>query len=165
MQKHLLYLAFGTNLGEKYKNIEDAYSETEKRIGEMISRSSFYVTDPQGFESNNEFVNTVCAVSTALSLHEVFVATQKIEKMLERTHKSQQKQYADRIIDVDILMYDDLIVKTAELTIPHDQLHKRFFVLMPFAEIAPQVIHPVFRKSILQLAKELEGSDNQNIVV
>lgn len=165
MQKHLLYLAFGTNLGEKYKNIEDAYSETEKRIGEIISQSAFYVSDPHGFESKNKFVNTVCAISTPLPLHEVFVTTQEIEKKLGRTDKSRQKQYTDRIIDIDILMYDDWIVKTVELTIPHDQLHKRRFVLVPFAEIAPQVVHPVFGKSILQLAKELDDSDNHNDMI
>ena len=89
---------------------------------------------------------------------EVLQETQEIEKKLGRTNKSHDKLYADRLIDIDILLFDNLIIEEAGLIVPHPRFHLRDFVLTPFAEISPNTIHPVFDKSILQLKNELEQS-------
>jgi 2-amino-4-hydroxy-6-hydroxymethyldihydropteridine diphosphokinase len=150
-----LFLGFGSNLGSKKENILNAYSEIEKRIGKIISRSAFYITNPQGFESANYFLNSACEVECGMDVYSAFVETQFIEKLIGRTSKSNNGIYSDRIIDIDILLADDLVIDTPELTIPHPLLHTRRFVLEPLAEIAPDYIHPILHKTILQLLNEL----------
>lgn len=150
-----LFLGFGSNLGSKKENILNAYSEIEKRIGKIISRSAFYITNPQGFESVNYFLNSACEVECSMDVYSAFVETQFIEKLIGRTSKSNNGIYSDRIIDIDILLADDLVIDTPELTIPHPLLHTRRFVLEPLAEIAPDYIHPILHKTILQLLNEL----------
>ena len=151
-----LFLGFGSNLGSKKENILNAYSEIEKRIGKIISRSAFYITNPEGFESENYFLNSACEVECKIDIYSALAETQFIEKQIGRTSKSKNGIYSDRIIDIDILLADDLIIDTPELTIPHPLLHKRRFVLEPLAEIAPDYIHPIFHKTILQLLSELD---------
>ncbi len=151
-----LFLGFGSNLGCKKENILNAYAEIEKRIGKIISRSAFYITNPEGFESENYFLNSACEVECKIDIYSAFAETQFIEKQIGRTSKSKNGIYSDRIIDIDILLADDLIIDTPELTIPHPLLHKRRFVLEPLAEIAPDYIHPIFHKTILQLLSELD---------
>jgi 2-amino-4-hydroxy-6-hydroxymethyldihydropteridine diphosphokinase len=150
-----LFLGFVSNLGFKKENILNAYSEIEKRIGKIISRSAFYITNPQGFESVNYFLNSACEVECGMDVYSAFVETQFIEKLIGRTSKSNNGIYSDRIIDIDILLADDLVIDTPELTIPHPLLHTRRFVLEPLAEIAPDYIHPILHKTILQLLNEL----------
>ena len=154
---HQVFLAFGSNLGDKQKNIERAYTEIEKRMGNIVSKSAFCITKPQGFQSDNNFINSVCKVITSMDFHTVLQETQAIEKNLGRTRKSQNQEYADRVIDIDILLFDNLIMEEPDLIIPHPRFHLRNFVLTPFAEISPNTVHPVFDKSILQLKNELEA--------
>jgi 2-amino-4-hydroxy-6-hydroxymethyldihydropteridine diphosphokinase len=151
-----MFLGLGSNLGFKKENILNAYSEIEKRIGKIISRSAFYITNPQGFKSKNYFLNSACEVECNINVYSAFVETQFIEKQIGRTSKSKNGIYSDRIIDIDILFADNLIIDTPELTIPHPRLHTRRFVLEPLAEIAPDYIHPIFHKTILQLLSELD---------
>lgn len=148
---HDVYFGLGSNLGDKEANLKLAIEKIEEQIGEVFSTSAFYVTEPVGFESDNTFLNAVCAVRTKLSAEEALSVSKSIEKAIGRLKKSVNKQYADRIIDIDILLYDDLVLKTEELTIPHPHLHERDFVLTPLKEIASNFIHPVFRKRIGEL--------------
>jgi len=150
-----IFLGLGSNLGDKEKNIEEAYRRIEERIGKIVSKSAFYVTRPEGFLSENWFVNTVCEVVSDMPVDEVFAITQTIEKQLGRTKKSENGNYADRVIDIDMLMVDDCIIDTPELTVPHPRMHLRRFVLVPFAEIAPDVVHPVLKQSIHDLLEKL----------
>ncbi|MDN5296753.1 MAG: hypothetical protein PWQ71_859, partial [Bacteroidota bacterium] len=92
-----LFLGFGSNLGSKKENILNAYSEIEKRIGKIISRSAFYITNPQGFESANYFLNSACEVECSMDVYSAFVETQLIEKLIGRTSKSNNGMYSDRI--------------------------------------------------------------------
>ncbi len=158
MKKHRIFLGLGSNLGDKQKNIERAYKLIKKRIGKIVSKSAFYISEPVGFESDNEFLNSVCEVVTLMSVYEILQETQEIEKEIGRVNKSQRGEYLDRIIDIDILMYDDIIIEEPSLIVPHPQFHIRSFVLIPFAEISPNTIHPVFDKSILQLKNELNAA-------
>ena len=134
---HKVYLGLGTNLGDKEANLKAAIEEIRKRVGEVTSQSAFYASEPWGFESDNSFLNAVCCVSTELTPIEVLHITQEIERELGRSKKSVNGIYSDRMIDIDILLYDDLHIQTPELTIPHPLMRERDFVIIPLREIAP----------------------------
>lgn len=155
MEKHRIFLAFGSNLGDKQKNIKDAYNKIEEQIGNIVAQSAFYISKPVGFDSENLFVNSVCEVYSNIDIYSIFSTTQSIEKELGRVEKSNNLNYADRIIDIDLILADDMVINTPVLTIPHPRFHLRDFVLSPLCEIAPDVIHPIFNKSMLQLKNEL----------
>lgn len=151
-----IYLGLGTNLGDKEANLHAAVKEINERIGEVTSLSAFYMTAPWGFSSENPFLNAACRVETILSPLEVLERTQAIERDLGRVKKSVDGNYSDRLIDIDLLLYGDLILDTPVLTLPHPLMTKRRFVMEPLAEIAPKMVHPVFGKSMEELAKTLE---------
>ena len=141
----------GTNLGKKKENLLQAIRLIEERIGRVTSLSSFYETPPWGFESENTFLNAALCVETSRQPLEVLHLTQNIEKEMGRTYKSSGGIYHDRIIDIDLLMYDEMILHTAELTLPHPLMTHRDFVMKPLVEIAGEVIHPVWKKKLSQL--------------
>ena len=136
---HQVYLGLGTNLGDKEANLKAAIEEIRKRVGEVTSLSAFHASEPWGFTSDNTFLNTVCRVSTDFSPMEVLRLTQDIEHSLGRLKKSVDGQYSDRLIDIDILLYDDWHIDTPELTIPHPLMWERDFVMIPLREIAPDI--------------------------
>ena len=115
----IVYLGLGTNLGDKAANLHAAVHLISGKIGKSLSLSSFYATAPWGFESENSFLNAAICVETSLSPLEVLHRTQEIERTLGRTHKSTGGIYHDRIIDIDLLLYNKEIIQTPELTIPH----------------------------------------------
>ena len=130
-----VYLGIGTNLGNKEQNVLRAYELIEHKVGQISKRSSLYSTEPWGFKSDNDFVNSVICVETELSPHEVLKATQAIERQMGRTKKSRGGEYHDRIIDIDILLYDDITVVEPDLIIPHPLMKEREFVMKPLREI------------------------------
>lgn len=132
---HIVYLGLGTNLGDKKANLEMAIEEISKRVGKVVSLSAFYATEPWGFESENSFLNAVCCVETSLLPFELLRVTQKIESDLGRKKKSIGGNYSDRILDIDILLYDELQLETPDLKIPHPLMEKREFVMIPLKEI------------------------------
>ena len=136
---HQVYLSLGTNLGDKEANLKAAIEEIRKRVGEITSLSAFHASEPWGFESENSFLNAVCCVHTDLSPMETLRTTQEIERSLGRLKKSTGGNYSDRVIDIDILLYDDLHIDTPELTIPHPLMWQRDFVMIPLREIAPDI--------------------------
>ena len=146
-----VFLGLGTNLGNKEENIGNAIQYIEELVGNVVSQSALYHTEPWGFESTNTFINAVVAVETSLTVRDVLNATKKIERLMGRTHKSVDRQYKDRIIDIDILFYNDLIINDEDLIIPHPLMHERLFVLQPLSEIAPDYVHPELKKSIKEL--------------
>jgi len=121
-----------------------------ERVGDVLALSGFYETEPWGFQSENTFLNAALQLDTSLSPLELLKATQEIEIEMGRAQKS-NGAYHDRIIDIDILLYEDLVLQTPELTLPHPLMHERLFVMEPLAEIAPNVIHPVFKKPVISL--------------
>lgn len=152
----LVYLGIGTNLGDKDKNLKRAVKFLSLHIGKLISVSSFFSSEPWGFESDNNFRNAVVLLETEMLPLQVLHKTQEIEKEMGRKEKSNARQYSDRIIDIDILFYDNLVLNTSELKIPHPLLQKRDFVLSPLAEIAPDLVHPILNKTIRTLWNEFQ---------
>lgn len=128
-----------------------AVHEIEERIGKVVSLSAFYATAPWGFSSDNAFLNAAMGVETELSPWEVLAATQYIEREMGRTHKSVNGMYSDRVIDIDLLLYGDVVLDTPVLKLPHPLMHERRFVMEPLAEIAPEVVHPVLGKTMREL--------------
>ena len=146
-----VYLGLGTNLGDKEANLRTAIYKLQERIGKQVSLSSFYETAPWGFESDHSFLNAAIGLETSLSPIEILHITQEIEKELGRTKKSVNGSYSDRLIDIDILLYDTLVLQTPELTIPHPLMAERDFVMNPLIEIAGNVIHPTRQKTLSEL--------------
>lgn len=150
------YLGIGTNIGDRRGNLLAATALLSERVGSILTLSAVYETEPWGFDSENNFLNAVLALETNLSPVELLHITQQIEIEMGRIQKSHDG-YQDRIIDIDILLYDDLILQTEHLTLPHPLMHRRIFVMKPLAEIVPDLLHPVFRKTMRQLLRELAG--------
>lgn len=146
-----VYLGLGTNLGDKEANLRTAIYKLQERIGKQVSLSSFYETAPWGFKSDHSFLNAAIGLETSLSPIEILHITQEIEKELGRTKKSVNGSYSDRLIDIDILLYDTLVLQTPELTIPHPLMTERDFVMKPLIEIAGNVIHPTRQKTLSEL--------------
>lgn len=132
---HKLYIGLGSNLGNKEDMLHRALSLINKHIGSVLRTSSFLETEPWGFQSENTFLNAVCLVETTLTPVECLKKTQKIECILGRTKKSKDGVYHDRPIDLDLLLYDDIEMKTPELTLPHPHMQERDFVMIPLREI------------------------------
>ena len=133
---HNVYLGLGSNLGDKEENIRKAITLIGDRVGTVLRQSSLIETEPWGFESENSFLNGVILVETTFTPRQTLKATQKIERELGRKRKSDSlKKYADRPIDIDILLYDDLTIDEPDLKIPHPLMEQRDFVMIPLREI------------------------------
>ena len=133
------YLGIGTNLGDRTANLRGAVELLNEQAGHVLACSSFIETEPWGFSSNNAFLNAVVAIDTSHTPHELLRITQEIERAMGRTHKSTGGNYSDRIIDIDILLYEEVNIHDAELTIPHPLMWQRRFVYEPLWEIAPHL--------------------------
>ncbi len=125
----------GTNLGDKRKNIAEAINNIGELVGDVVRQSALYETEPWGFRSDNRFVNAAVCVDTQHSPRRLLEVTQRIEREMGRTLKSDGGEYHDRIIDIDILLYGDLHIDEPDLKIPHPLMHERDFVMTPLNEI------------------------------
>ena len=130
----LIFLSLGSNLGNREATINQALDLLATKVGPLIKRSSFFYSQPWGFDSPNEFCNLCASFTTSLSPLDLLHTTQSIEKQLGRTQKS-NGTYQDRTIDIDIIFYGDIHLETSELTIPHPLWQQRDFVKVPLAEI------------------------------
>jgi 2-amino-4-hydroxy-6-hydroxymethyldihydropteridine diphosphokinase len=150
---HKCHLLLGSNLGDRIWKINNALNLIELQIGKISAVSAFYETEPWGFTSSEQFLNKAVIVETHHSPHEALILIHQIEKNMGRKRLT-GSDYASREIDIDILFFDDEIVNTETLVIPHPQLQNRKFALIPLAEIAAETIHPVIKKSVCQLLEE-----------
>lgn len=147
-----VFLGIGTNLGNRKANLRKAIEMIGEHIGRVINSSAVYETAPWGFDSEDDFLNMVMTVETSDTPSELMKKITMIESMLGRERN--QNRYSSRVIDIDILFYDDLVINENGLKIPHPLMHERRFVLVPLCELAPDMIHPVFKKSISVLLEE-----------
>ena len=134
-----LYLSLGTNLGDRRSNLDTALDLIAREVGIIKARSGVIETEPWGFDSSNSFLNMAVKVETLLQPLEVLHATQDIEHQMGRSEKSVNREYKDRLIDIDLLLYDDIVMNTPELTIPHPLMYQREFVMKPLLQIAPEL--------------------------
>lgn len=148
-----VYLGLGTNLGDRRALMCEAISSIRQEIGEVTSLSSFIETEPWGFESEYRFLNAVIEVETDLQPLKVLEITQDIERRMGRVYKSVNGRYADRTMDIDILLFGQKIIQTEYLTIPHPRMLERSFVMIPLCEIASSVLHPILKRPLGELKK------------
>ena len=143
-----IFLITGGNVGDRRSNLETAATIIEKRIGRIVKSSKIYETEAWGITDQPAFYNQVHIVESGFSAKEVLVKILQIEEEMGRKRTVKN---AARIIDIDILFFNDHIVNEQNLTIPHQHITERRFVLLPLKEVAPEMIHPVLKKSITDL--------------
>lgn len=142
---HIVYLLTGSNLGDRYGLMNQARALIATRAGRVINHSSFYETKAWGKEDQGDFLNQAIQLETTLEPADLLELLFEIEKELGRTR---DQKWDARTMDIDILLYDDLVMEQADLCIPHKYLHLRNFTLVPLMEIAGEKEHPIFKKSI-----------------
>ncbi len=151
---HIAYIGIGSNLGDKLDYCERAISEILKTDRQtLLAKSSFYKTQPIGYRSQDWFVNGVIKIETDLGAHELLRTLKAIESQLGR---AEAFRWGPRTIDLDILFFDDVEIRTEKLQIPHPLIQDRQFVLIPLAEIDRNFIHPVLKKTIQEILNNLK---------
>ena len=133
--EHRLFIGLGSNLGDRSALLDEALRLIDERVGHVVRVSSYYETEPWGFQSDNIFLNAAALVITTLSPQHCLKETQHIERQLGRVDKTVDGAFQDRPIDIDLLMYDDLEVNEPDLTLPHPHIEEREFVQIPLQEI------------------------------
>ena len=154
MKEHIVYLALGTNLGDRLANLKQAISSLTPQL-DVKAKSQVYETPPWGFEDQPKFLNQVIKAKTYLDPEPLLKHLKRLEVALGRKESFLN---GPRLIDIDILFYDELVVDKPSLVIPHPRLHERGFVLLPLMEIAPDLVHPVIKKSIREMAESSDVS-------
>lgn len=159
--QHTAFISIGSNIGNRLDNCKKAIKDlADGEEVKLIKTSSFYETEPWGKIEQGWFINCVIEIETVLDAYRLFSVIRKVEEGFKR---KRVKKGGPRIIDLDVLFFDREIINTEGLTIPHPLLHKRRFVLMPLNEIAPDLVHPVFKKSVADLLKGLD--DNKKVKI
>lgn len=155
MKEHIVYLALGTNLGDRSANLKQALSSLTPQL-DVKAKSQIYETPPWGFEDQPKFLNQAIKAKTYLDPEPLLKHLKRLEVALGRKESFVN---GPRLIDMDILFYDDLVLNKPALVIPHPRLHERGFVLLPLMDIAPELVHPVHKKTVRELAAQcnLEG--------
>jgi len=149
------YLGLGSNLGNRARNIYGAL----RRLGSFVSLgeiSSLYETEPVGLADQPWFLNLVCRADTNLGPHELLAVAKRIEREMGR---KEGVRFGPRLVDIDLLLYEDLVLRSAGLEIPHPRLHERDFVLIPLNEIAPALVHPILGATVRQLLASTSGNE------
>ena len=146
---HTAYVALGSNLGDKEANLRKALELLEERGVEVVKTSSFICTEPYGVTDQPQFLNGVCEVRTSLVPLALLHTLLEIEQEMGRVRL---RHWGERNIDLDLLLYEDVVLDTEELKLPHPDMQNRDFVLLPLAEIAPELVHPILQKSIEELS-------------
>lgn len=149
---YTVHLSLGTNLDDKLNNLLKAYRNTVARAGRVTGGSSVYETEPWGFNTDKRFYNLNLMIRTGLSPEGLLSVLHDIEQEMGR--KRGERPYVSRVIDIDVLFYEQYIIETEDITIPHPRIKDRRFVLEPLNEIDPAFIHPVYRLSVRELLRK-----------
>ena len=155
----IVYLSLGSNIDDRISYIQQATLQLGALDGtEIVRTSAFYETEPWQMDSKNWFVNAIVQISTSLSPEELLIVINRIESQLGR-ERSGKREFTDRTIDIDILFFDDKLINTEKLVIPHRFFHRRACMLVPMLEIAQDFVHPLFKKTVSELYDELENPE------
>ena len=155
---NIVYLSIGSNVGDKLANCRNGIRELcRPGISTLKGQSRFYRTEPVDYEDQDWFINGVVKIETCLDPHDLFKRLKQIESNAGRTDYS--VRFGPRVLDLDILIFDDLIMDTDYLVIPHPRMHKRRFVLQPFCDIDSRLKHPVLKKNMKDLLEDLGDTD------
>lgn len=146
-----VYLGLGSNMGDRLNNLFQAMKLIEMRVGKLVSKSSIYETEPWGNKNQEAFLNMVVQVSVGLKSLETLNILKEIEIEIGR---KKEVHWGPRIIDIDILFFDTEIIKEGILIVPHPEIAQRLFVLRPMSEIAPEFVHPVLKKKMIELLSD-----------
>ena len=154
---HRVYIGIGSNVGDREKNIREAVGKVdEPEDTRLLKVSKIYETEPVGYVDQDRFLNAVCQLRTLVSPEKLVARLLKIEKLLKR---ERNVRWGPRTIDLDVLFYDDLITETEDIIIPHPRLHERLFVLRPLCDIAPYLVHPIFRERCYKIMESLKSDE------
>ena len=164
MKHHVAYVSIGSNRGDKKKNLKNAISllRCHEQI-KVADVSRFYKTEPQNYTDQDWFVNAALRIDTVLGPEELLFALKTLERNLDKDGKP--FRFGPRIIDLDIVYFDDLILKTEILEIPHPRMHERCFVLIPICDIGAHTIHPVLNLRSDELLKKIEKQETQKVIL
>jgi 2-amino-4-hydroxy-6-hydroxymethyldihydropteridine diphosphokinase len=154
MRGNNIYLSLGSNEGNREILIKSAIDLINTSVGKVVKVSSVYESDPLEFNSSKKFLNTCLLLNSEANAQQLLLKLEAIEIKLGRIRKFEQDQYCDRPIDIDIIFIDDLIINLPELVVPHPKMHLRRFVLEPLAELCPDFVHPILKKTVSVLLKE-----------
>ena len=152
----IAYIAMGSNLGDRKKNLLESLSNMENSGFKILAVSSFVETEPYGVTDQPFFINAAVKIATELSAHDLLRALLEIEQKMGRVRK---RRWGERNIDLDLLFYDNLVIKEQDLVLPHPDMQNRLFVLAPLAEIAGEVVHPVFNVTVSDMLNKLTSGD------
>lgn len=153
MKLHKVYLLLGSNIGDREGHLRHGIQQLRAQAGNVVTISSFYETEPWGVTDQPDYLNAAALIETELTALKLFHLLKSIEVGEGRTDP---KKYASRTLDIDILFYDDEVIRSEDLVIPHSRLHLRQFTLVPMNEIAGNFRHPVLKKTISELLAECE---------
>ena len=155
MDEVSVYLGLGSNLGDREANLRRALQDLTPSIT-LVKSSSIYETEPWGYKEQPQFLNCACNVLTQLSPQELIDAIKKVERAIGRQPTF---PYGPRIIDVDILLYGDLLIDEESLVVPHPRLSQRAFVLIPLVELSPDLVHPRLGLTLSELLERVDGRE------
>jgi 2-amino-4-hydroxy-6-hydroxymethyldihydropteridine diphosphokinase len=148
----IAYLSLGSNMGERERMLKTAVELLSKRSGDILDRSAVYETEPWGNKEQPVFLNQIISIDTPLSAEELLDEIHFVERQMGRIRNG--KPFQPRYVDIDILLYDQLVLQSERLTIPHPLMHRRAFILVPLMEIAPGLMHPLLKRSVKELYSE-----------
>jgi len=148
-----VYLSLGSSQGDRIHYLQMAVEKIRHSAGNIISVSPVYETEPWGFSMEGRFLNMAIAIQTEMSPRNLLQNLLETERLMGRERNKKKEGYSSRIIDIDILFYNNLVINEAELNIPHPMTHLRNFVLTPLNDIAPELVHPVLKMTISELKK------------
>lgn len=154
------YLSIGSNLGDRINYLKKALEKLKQNNIQIIKSSNIIETEPYGYKEQGKFLNMAVEIDSELEPFELMKLISKIESELGRIRT---KRWGPRVIDIDIIFYNSLIINEPDLKIPHPDMQNRFFVLKPLQEIAPDFVHPVLKKTITELLENLNSEDKSKV--
>lgn len=161
-KQHIAYISAGSNIGNRLENCQNSIAAlTESGISTLKDKSPFYITEPVDYKDQDWFINIVLKIETILDPFQLLSRLKSIQQDAGRINDL--IRFGPRILDLDIIMYDDIIINSSELIIPHPKMHKRRFVLKPFCDIDPTIVHPVLKMDMQSLLDNLDDKGQRLI--